>query len=255
MPNRVRKISFLLSKDELRLVKEACLDGAAAEARLHRAIEEQGKCRLEFPYEELDDLAGHVASCGNHERSARKQAAWDALAEKLESLLRLADQMRSSQPSTPSCQLRHYIFDVWLEGATPHRVLRKIRMAETKSLYSFAKVITQAFGFFFDHCFGFYNNFEHYHDSTKAFELFADIGEEPLRPTTKGVKKTRLQSVFKRPGEKMLFLFDYGDGWRFVAELKEITRAERWDLKPVILERIGKAPVQYPPEAEDAPDA
>ena len=93
MPKRIRKISFLLSKDELRLLREACLYGASAEGRLKNAVEEQGKVRLEFPYEELDDLAGHVASGANHETSSRKQARWDALSEKLESLLRLADTM------------------------------------------------------------------------------------------------------------------------------------------------------------------
>lgn len=45
----------------------------------------------------------------------------------------------------------------------------------------------------------------------------------------------------------MIFLFDYGDGWQFTVELKERRNAEKWDLKPVILERIGKAPLQYPP--------
>jgi len=45
----------------------------------------------------------------------------------------------------------------------------------------------------------------------------------------------------------MLFLFDYGDEWRFVVELKEINQAEKCDLKPKILESIGKAPEQYPP--------
>ena len=44
----------------------------------------------------------------------------------------------------------------------------------------------------------------------------------------------------------MLFLFDYGDEWRFFVELEEIQQAEQWDLKPVILESIGKAPEQYP---------
>ena len=259
MPKRIRKLSFLLSKDELGLLREACLYGASAEGRLKRAVQEQGKVRLEFPYEELDDLAGHVASGANHETSSRKQARWDALAEKLESLLRLADTMQTGRPvhtpSAPSHQLQHYIFEVRLEDPAHGKVMRKIQIAQTKSLYNFARVITHAFGFFFDHCFGFYDNFTHYHDSTKAFELFADIGEEPLRPTTKGVKNTKLQSVFKRPGDKMLFLFDYGDGWRFVVELKDIQRAERRDLKPIILERVGKAPLQYPPEVADESEA
>jgi hypothetical protein len=50
----------------------------------------------------------------------------------------------------------------------------------------------------------------------------------------------------------MIFLFDYGDGWQFFVELKEVRRAEAWDLKPVVLESIGKAPLQYPP-CEDVP--
>ncbi len=50
----------------------------------------------------------------------------------------------------------------------------------------------------------------------------------------------------------MIFLFDYGDGWHFFVELKEVKRAEDWDLKPVVLESIGQAPPQYPP-CEDIP--
>src|SRR3990167_4843077 len=109
-----------------------------------------------------------------------------------------------------SGRLKHYIFDVWLEDRKRRKVLRRIQIAHIRSLYNFAKVITRAFGFYFDHCFGFYDNFERRHDSKKAFELFADIGEEPLRPTTKGVEHTKLRSVFKRPGEQMLVLVDCG---------------------------------------------
>jgi hypothetical protein len=92
-----------------------------------------------------------------------------------------------------------------------------------------------------------YDNFQRYHDSKKIYELFVDIGEERSRPWAKGVKNTKIFSVFKNPGDRMHFLFDYGDCWHFAVELKEIKQAEKWDLKPVILESIGKAPMQYPP--------
>lgn len=251
MRKRARTIAFTVRKNELSLLQEACLYGADAQGKIGRAVMDKDACRLDFSYEELDDLVGHVASCANHERSERKKAQWDALCDRLEAFLTLSDEMsrrvQVAATQRGSRGLRYHIFDVWLDDAENGRVSRKIQLAETKSLYNFAKVITQAFGFFFDHCFGFYDNFERYHDSKKAFELFADIGEEPSSPMTKGVKKTQLRSVFKRPGEKMLLLFDYGDGWRFSVELKEIKQAETWDLKPVILERIGKAPLQYPP--------
>ena len=251
----IRKVAFLVDARERALLEEACRYGADADEQLARAVREQGRYRLEFRDDELDDLLGHLASCANHERSKAKRARWDALCERCEGLLHLSQRM--PRPVTPPAAttsprgLRYYIFDVWLTDERQQRVLCKIQMADVKTLYSFARVITKAFGFYFDHCFGFYDNFDHYHDSKKAFELFTDIGEEPLSPTSKGVKKTQLRSAFKRPGEKMLFLFDYGDGWRFSVELSEIRPAEKWDLKPVILERRGKAPLQYPPE--DAP--
>lgn len=142
-------------------------------------------------------------------------------------------------------QKTDYIFDVRLQDC-----LRKIQISGDKALYHFAKVITQAFGFYFDHCFGFYDNFKRYHDSKKAYELFPDIGEEPLAPTTKGVKKTKISQAFENPGEKMLFLFDYGDGWYFSVELRETKPAEK-NGKPVILEKIGKTPEQYPAYEEE----
>ena len=74
-----------------------------------------------------------------------------------------------------------------------------------------------------------------------------DVGEEPTRGIAKGVKKVKISQAFRHIGEKMIFLFDYGDGWQFTVELKERRNAEKWDLKPVILESIGKAPLQYLP--------
>ena len=165
---------------------------------------------------------------------------------------RVLEGYGENSKNTPKCALEYYIFDIWILGTGgvgdfKDNVLRKIQIVGTKSLYNFAKVIIQAFNFYFDHCFGFYNNFQRYPDSTKAYELFVDIGEAPLTQITKGVKKTKIQQVFKNPGEKMLFLFDYGDEWRFQVELKEIRKANKSNLKQVILESIGKAPIQYPP--------
>ena len=148
--------------------------------------------------------------------------------------------------------LWYYIFNIGLYKGYPpkklNRIIRKIQIAETKSLYNFAKVITQSFNFYFDHYFGFYSNPIKYHDSERAYELFYDLDDvEPPDPNVKSVKHTRIGQVFKQPGEVMLFLFDYGQCWRFFVEFEEIKQADRWDLKPVILESIGKAPLQYPP--------
>jgi hypothetical protein len=261
MTKTIRKIAFLADKNEFNLLKEVCLYGADADRNLEKAVKEGDKYHLEFSYEELDDLAGYIAHCANDEESERKQEKWDSLTSKIEGLLKLSDNMKKLQKHTIAfpkqpCGLKHYIFDIWIVGIGgvcdfKDKVLRKIQITGTKNLYNFAKVITQAFGFYFDHCFGFYDNFQRYHDSEKAYELFVDIGEEPTGHWTKGVKKTKISQVFKNPGDKMLFLFDYGDCWYFAVELKEIRNTEKRDLKPVILESIGKAPVQYPPCEEE----
>lgn len=164
---------------------------------------------------------------------------------------RVLEGCGESSRKTQKCGLEYYIFDVWLYGdekcTDEKRIIRKIQIAGTKSLYNFARVITQAFGFYFDHCFGFYDTLKDKMNCKKAFELFVDVGEEPTRGIAKGVKKVKISQAFKHIGEKMIFLFDYGDGWQFTVELKERRNAEKWDLKPVILESIGKAPLQYPP--------
>jgi hypothetical protein len=255
MMDRARNISLFVDEKEMVLLNEACLYAADADENIETAVKEKGGYRIYLSYDELDDLADSVAERSNNEESSRKQDQWDTLCDKIENLLKFNEPADAhSDPPRPVPKLpalKYYIFDIWIKRGrgvdATTKVLRRIQLAEKKSLYNFAKVIIQAFGFYFDHCFGFYDNFERYHDSQKAYELFFDIGEEPLSPNTKGVKKTKINQAFKHPGDKMLFFFDYGDSWYFAVELKEIRQAQKWDLKPVILESIGKAPLQYPP--------
>ncbi|MCG2726153.1 MAG: plasmid pRiA4b ORF-3 family protein [Elusimicrobia bacterium] len=192
-------------------------------------------------------LHGFCATCGHK------------VAYVLDGCQKKSEKNTKKSSQKPKRALKYFIFNVWLYDDYPptqaNRIIRKIQIAETKSLYNFAKVITQAFDFYFDHCFGFYNDLNRPYDSEKAYELFYDLDDvEPPEPHVKSVKRTKIQQVFKRPGDKMLFLFDYGDSWQFNVELEEILNAEKWDLKPLILESIGKAPLQYPPCEDELED-
>jgi len=60
------------------------------------------------------------------------------------------------------------------------------------------------------------------------------------------VKKTQIQQVFKNKGDKMLFLFDYGDNWEFVIHLKSIEEPNLKKFYPQVIESVGEAPEQYP---------
>ncbi|OGS44961.1 MAG: hypothetical protein A2539_04605 [Elusimicrobia bacterium RIFOXYD2_FULL_34_15] len=142
--------------------------------------------------------------------------------------------------------IKIYIFEIWLEE-NEGKVSRRIQIAGKDALYNFAKIITKSFGFYFDHCFGFYDNFNRLNNSTKAFELFVDVGETPLSEITKGVKKTKVSQAFENIGEKMLFFFDYGDEWRFTVKLIDIKDVSKdIKIKPAVLQKIGKSPMQYP---------
>jgi len=103
-----------------------------------------------------------------------------------------------------------------------------------------------AYGFDLDHCFGFYSNIDtdFYHDSKEQYELFADLDD--VEPTDAlSVKHTKVQQVWCERGKKMTFLFDYGDGWRFLVEL--IGSAEkRSDVQyPLVIKQKGRTPKQY----------
>ncbi|HSV44061.1 MAG TPA: hypothetical protein VLJ10_05850 [Candidatus Bathyarchaeia archaeon] len=103
--------------------------------------------------------------------------------------------------------------------------------------------------FFFDHCFAFYGDVNNHPSSEQKeiYELFVDVGEEPTAPHAKGVKKVKVEKVFTAVGKTMLFMFDYGDDWRFSVTLKEIRPVVEGEKLPRVLKSVGKAPKQYPP--------
>lgn len=129
---------------------------------------------------------------------------------------------------------------------------REIAILGSQSLYDFAEAINDAFGFMFDHCFGFYSNLEGrtMYDSKEIYELFADLEDVEYTPGAKGVKEVKISEVFREIGKRMLFLFDYGDNWYFVVELKDIQATSMDKMYPFLLKSFGKSPEQYPPLEE-----
>ena len=124
-------------------------------------------------------------------------------------------------------------------------IWREIEVDSKASLYNFAAAIVEAFGFDFDHAFGFYGKLTG-RDILRAdprYELFADIGEDS---DAGSVKKTRIVEAFRQPKQAMLFLFDYGDNWEFRVELLRYGEKEPRTRYPRLLTKRGRAPEQYP---------
>jgi hypothetical protein len=75
-------------------------------------------------------------------------------------------------------------------------IYRDIEIEASDSLYSFARAIIMAFGFDFDHAFGFYTGLTPAKMMREypRYELFADMGE--TGPNVGSVKKTKVAQAF-----------------------------------------------------------
>lgn len=128
------------------------------------------------------------------------------------------------------------------------KIAREIETPENANLYKLAEAIVGAYNFDFDHCFGFFSKIAEYgySDSEKKYELFADLENEGIEPTGAGsVKKTKIKEVWEQKGDKMMFLFDYGDVWQFVVKLIDFSQKKPNIKYPHVLKKIGRAPRQY----------
>ncbi len=129
-------------------------------------------------------------------------------------------------------------------------IYREIEIESSKTLNALAKAIVHAFGFDFDHAFGFYSKLtgSDVMRSQPKYELFADMGEDS---DARSVKKTRVAEAFPAVGHRMLFLFDYGDDWRFTVEVIGLGQKQAKVRYPKVLKSVGEAPEQYGTWDED----
>lgn len=122
---------------------------------------------------------------------------------------------------------------------------REIEVAAASTLSKLAEGIVEAFGFDFDHAFGFYGELgRRYMKSAEKYELFVDMGEGDGR--AKGVRRTKVGGVFREVGIRMQFVFDYGDEWRFLVEVTGTGDRVKGRRYPRLVDAHGKAPEQYP---------
>lgn len=131
------------------------------------------------------------------------------------------------------------------------KTIREIEVPENATLYKLAEAIIGAYAFDFDHAFGFFRKITDGWDfvNVEKYELFADIEDRGIEPVDAGsIKNTKVCDVWKQPKDKMLFLFDYGDEWRFVIELVAFGAAEPKTKYPRVVKSVGVPPEQYPEE-------
>lgn len=94
--------------------------------------------------------------------------------------------------------------------------------------------------------------------STEPNDLGAIMGGGFLDGGDAGdVRTTTLETLALKKGKKFLYLFDYGDEWRFDVKVHAINPDADPALDyPLLVESVGEAPIQYPDwdEADDEAD-
>jgi len=113
---------------------------------------------------------------------------------------------------------------------------RRIEVSADHTLLDLHRAIQEAYRFDDDHLYSFFMDGKAW--SRKRFaSTYEDEGPY--------VDEVRIGELGLSPGQKILYLFDYGDEWRFRVELEEIRSEGRKPRKPRIIERRGRAPEQY----------
>jgi hypothetical protein len=152
--------------------------------------------------------------------------------------------MRKPKPRSvpkPEAKPATHIFRV----ALAPRIHRDLEIGSGRSLYQLAEAITHAFGFDFDHAFGFYSRLSgNILRSPVSYELFADMADS--ESDAGSVEQTTIADAFPKPGSKMTFLFDYGADWQFRVEALARGDGPPGRTQARVIHALGQAPEQYP---------
>ena len=124
-------------------------------------------------------------------------------------------------------------FDVSLEDAS-----RRIRIPADFSVEALADTILKAFDFDNDHL--------HEMRLRDRSGRNLAIGHPAIDDVEYHTDEFAIGSLPLDPGQSMLFLFDFGDGWEFTVALEELLPSDAGLTEPKIVKRKGKPPKQYP---------
>lgn len=126
-----------------------------------------------------------------------------------------------------------YIFKVFLDKKT----WRKISISTEDVLESFANIILEAFEFDNDHLYCFICK-DRFGRTINVNHPYMD--NEPF------VSEVKVGELFLKPGQTMVYHYDFGDDWKFGVLLEAIEAFDPNLSEPKIVDSQGKSPDQYP---------
>lgn len=84
--------------------------------------------------------------------------------------------------------------------------------------------------------------------------MLRGMWQDMVKDIERDVRTVTIESLNLRARKKFLYLFDYGDEWRFTVLVDSINKNAPEGEYPKIVETVGKAPPQYPNWDEDEDD-
>lgn len=119
---------------------------------------------------------------------------------------------------------------------------RHIRISADARLFDLHRAIIHAYGFDDDHLHAFFMDNRAYSDGDAYYGEWEETGQRSSHRST-------LREALPEDGAPFLYIFDFGDDWRFrcrvLRETDEVTDY------PTVIRSVGEAPIQYPGEEED----
>lgn len=148
-----------------------------------------------------------------------------------------------------------YVFKADLVGW--RGVRRTIAVRSDQTLIDLHYALQAAFDWDDDHLYSYWLNGEFWaREGGEYTHPFHAAMPNPLGPFAMGPApesaEIRLDRLRLKQGQRIAYLFDFGDEWRVRLTLRQITAADG-QAYPRLLESVGEAPPQYPDyDEEDA---
>ncbi len=148
-----------------------------------------------------------------------------------------AEKARTTSPAYANTHIIHR-FKVSLRDRP--NIWRIIEIKENQMLSSLHKAIFNAFDRFEEHQYSFFMSNKPYDKENEYTSPGIDT-----RGTSRPATRIRIDSLALQPGQKFLYLFDYGDEWWHEIELIGVSEKVPRSNYPRVVKKQGKSPPQY----------
>jgi hypothetical protein len=136
---------------------------------------------------------------------------------------------------------QRYVFDAELVGF--RGVRRVIAVREDLTLVDLHYALQSAFGWDDDHLYAFWLDGRFWTSTDEHFTRPCGAADAPGAPASRSAA-VALDRLGLAEGQRIAYVFDFGDEWRVRLRVREIT-VDGGDPSPRLLSSVGAAPPQY----------